>query len=106
MTPEAKDRLLANAITLRGDIEALIERIDAHALKRQISPFWAKWITRTLMTDRDAINNAIDIILFTEMRVYPTERQALWGRLTVAYDAASFALSYAHQLLAEELGEF
>ena len=105
MTPEARDRLLANAIALRGDIEALIERVDAEGTKRNVDPFWARWLARVLMIDRTALNIAIDRVIFSaSVRNYPESTRA-WDRLNTAYEAASFAMTYGHRLLMEELGE-
>lgn len=103
MTPEQRDRLLADAIAVRGDIESLIERIDYHGVKREVNPFWVKWINNVLMHDRNAINMAIDSVIFgAQVRRHPNAPQ-MWNRLLVAYDAASFAVSYATRLLEEEL---
>lgn len=105
MTPEAKDRLLADAIALRGDIEGLIERIDAEANRRSVNPFWARWLSRNLMNDRSALNIAIDRVIFSaQVRRYPDSSRA-WDKLANAFEAASFAMSFSHRLLMEELGE-
>lgn len=104
MTPEEKDRLLARSIALRGDLESLIERIDMEGANRRVNPFWARWLSRTLMNDRGLLNIAIDRVIFSAS-VRGMESHNMWGRLATAYDAASFAMSYGHQLLMEETGE-
>lgn len=103
MTPEQRDRLLADAIAVRGDIESLIEKIDYHGLRRNVNPFWVKWINNVLMHDRNAINMAIDSVIFgAQVRRHPDAPQ-MW-RLETAHEAASFAVSYGTRLLEEELG--
>lgn len=105
MTPEAKDKLLADAIALRGDIEGLIEQIDAEANRRNVNPFWARWLSRTMMHDRNALNIAIDRVIFSaQVRRFPDTTTA-YQKLANAYEAASFAMTYGHRLLMEELGE-
>ena len=105
MATEAQERLLANAIALRGDIEGLIERIDAEANRRRVNPVWARWLARALMNDRNALNIALDRVLHTvAVRNYP-DNTRMWDRLASAFESASFAMTFGHRLLMEELGE-
>lgn len=105
MSPEEKDQLLARSIALRGDLESLIERIDMEGANRRVNPFWARWLSRTLMNDRDTLNIAIDRVLFSSAFRGSPNTPHFWKRLATVYDAASFAMSYGHQLLMEETGE-